>query len=142
MPTTPLHKVDQFAFEFWAGSPPTQITEKVQKLDRAGTEGSTFRTLAKRGEIFECELTSWHSTWLKARDAYKQYLGLIGQDPVEVRKDGDDFLEKNGTKYVVLDVKETRCQKNVRLLGPGKNYSNGVELVTRWTMAPVEASTT
>ena len=138
----PRHKVDQFTFEFWRGSPPSRITESVQRFERAGTEGSTFRTLAKRGEPFECELVSWFSTRLKARDEIRQYLGLIGADPVEVRREGEDLLAKDGVKFLVLDVREILCQTNALLLGPGKNYANGVEIVTRWTMAPVDAPTT
>ncbi len=135
-----VHRVDQYEFEFWAGSPPTHIVERVQRFERAGSRGVAHRLLGKRGESFECDLTSWHPTWESARTAVLNYGDLIGVDPVEVVKDGDDLLQLEAVRFVVENVRELSCDARVRLLGGGKNYPGGVELVTRWTMSPVEAS--
>lgn len=134
------HKIEQHYFEFWRGSQPTRITEHAQRFERPGADGATFRTLGQRGDPFECELVSWFPNRNKALEAIKNYTALVGADPVEVRKDGENFLATRGVRFVVLSVLEISCQTCARLLGPGKNYPNGTEVVTRWTMAPVEAS--
>lgn len=134
-----VHRVDEYEFEFWNGEQPTRISERVQRFERAGTTGVSHRLLGRRGASFTCELTSWHATWADARDAVADFVDLIGVDPIQVVKDGDDLEDKESVRFVVEDVRELSCATRVRLYGGGKNYPGGVELVTRWTMTPVEA---
>lgn len=136
----PKHLVDEFEFEFWRGDAPPQLKQELQQFSRAGVNGQSHKTLGERAPQFTCELVSWHETREDARDALHEYAALIGADPVTVTKDGEALLESESVRFVVLDVVETRCKTNVRLIGPGKDYANGVELVTRWTMTPVFAS--
>jgi hypothetical protein len=142
MPTitqNPKHLVDEFEFEFWRGEAPTQLKQEVQQFSRAGVDGHSHRILGERAPSFTCELVSWHVDRDSARDALRDYTALIGGDPVQVTKDGEDLLESESVRFVIIDVVETACKTNVRLVGPGKDYASGVELVTRWTMTPVFA---
>ena len=121
----PRHKVDQFTFEFWRGSPPSRITESVQRFERAGTE-EPFRTLAKRGEPFECELVSWFSTRLKGSRRAPPISRPDRCRSVEVRREGEDLLAKDGVKFLVIDVSESSANQRPATWA-GKNYANGVE---------------
>jgi len=140
IPHEAKHRVDEFEFEFWRGDAPSQLKQEVQQFSRAGVNGQTHKTLGERAPSFTCELVSWHADREDARDALHGYVELIGADPVQVTKDGEDLLETESVRFVVLDVSETRCKTNIRLIGPGKDYANGVELVTRWTMTPIFAT--
>lgn len=135
-----IHRVDEYEFEFWRGEQPTRISEQVQRFERVGARGVAHRLVGKRGRSFQAELVSWHPTWASAREILTGYIDLIGVDPVQVVKDDYDLLEHEGVRFVIEDVREISCQANVLLHGGGKTYAGGVELVTRWTMTPVEAS--
>lgn len=133
------HAVGRFEFEFWRGSPPSHPVEQVQQFTRAGVDGVSHRTLAKRAAPFTCELVSWHLSYAIARAELPKLCALAGTTQ-DVIHEGVNLKAAFKLAYVVESVELVDCRSNVRLLGPGKNYPSGAELVTRWTMMPVDLS--
>lgn len=138
MPATSwTHRVGQFTFQFWEGEIPESPTQQVETLQRAGVTGTGFRVLGVRGDPFEATLTEHFPSYAAARPWIEQYKTLIGQQALEVWKDGRRLLIDLKTKFVVLDVRELSCQAHVRLMGPGYQYAGGAALVSRWKLLPV-----
>jgi len=134
------HYIGPYAFEFWNGEQPSHPGEQVQSFTRAGTTGVAHRTLGARARTFTCELTSWHQTYQIARASVPALVALIGTTQ-DIIHESINLRAAFGLAYVVESVELVACRTNVRLVGPGINYPSGAELVTRWTLTPIDLTT-
>lgn len=134
------HYIGRFAFEFWRGEEPSHPGEQVQSFTRAGTVGVAHRTLGKRARTITAELVSWHQTYAIGRAVVPSMIALAGTTQ-DIIHETINLRAAFGLAYVIEAVEYVSCRANVRLIGPGINYPSGAELVTRWTLTPIDLTT-
>lgn len=125
-------------FEFWRGTPPPLPQYQISQHTRPGINGIGEQRVGRWHAPISATLVSHWSSYVNAMAVIDNYVALTGSGLVVVSYNSINWFGAYGIKFLVDGVEFVDCQARVRLIGPGYDYLGGAELITQWTLTPVE----
>lgn len=133
-----LEKLGAFTFDAIEGDP-QHIAEQIDVEQRSGVDGVGLWKAGTRGVPFQITTHRYETGLVRARSAYRNYLTLIGADPVTLVWSGLNLLGRDKTKVAVLAVRPL----SIKAIGGavGTLIPNpGAVCVCEWTLIALDES--
>lgn len=127
-----------YNFEFWRGSPPPFPQYQISQHTRPGINGIGEQRVGRWHPAINAQLVSHWSSYANAIAILDNYAALVGAGLVVVAYNSINWNAAFGIQFLVDRMEFVSCQTNVRLIGPGYDFPAGAELITDWTLTPVE----
>ena len=134
---TPIAVGAPLNFEFWNGEPPPIIHEQIVNFTKPGADGVGEQKIGRHHRPIEAVLTSIWQDYATAMGALAAYRQVPGAGVCGITHNFLDWSAYNIGFYIDA-VEFVDCQARPLWQGPDFTYYGAGELVTRWTLTPVE----
>jgi len=137
--STPIVPGGPLNFEFWNGEQPPVIHEQVVSFTKPGANGVGQQKVGRHHPAIQSTLTSIWPDYANAIAALAVYRQVPGSGLCDVVY---NFVSWSAFSigFYVDAVELVECQRRPLWVGPDFTYYGAGELVTRWTLTPVEVS--